>query len=351
MHLDFGLVRRKARSAAKISVVGLVAPLLLGVACGATLARWLLDDIEQPSLFAFFLGVALCLSAIPVIAKTMFDLGMLHRDAGQLALTAGMIDDAVGWLLLSLVASLAVSGADLDHAVLAVTTLVAFLAAALVIGRPLSHGVVRVLARSNDDGVTVAGVVVVMLLTAAATQALGLEAILGAFVAGALLGSAGGELAPRLGTLRLFVTAILAPVFFATAGLRVDLTLLTQPVVLGATVLVLAVATLGKFGGVYVAARHSGLVPWEACAVGAAMNARGVVDIIVAMVGLRLGVLTVSTYTIVVVVAIATSLMAPPILRCAMRHIEPTDEESERANRLGTSGDVRFGPLAPVPGR
>jgi Kef-type K+ transport system membrane component KefB len=130
------------------------------------------------------------------------------------------------------------------------------------------------------------------------------------------------------------VLAVFAPLFFATAGLRMDLTALARPVVLLAGVALLVVAVAGKFAGAFIGALSSRLSRWEALALGAGMNARGVVQVVVATVGLRLGVLDTATYTIVILVAIATSVMAPPILRWAMGRVERTAEEDLRERAL-----------------
>lgn len=137
--------------------------------------------------------------------------------------------------------------------------------------------------------------------------------------------------------LRTLVISVLAPIFFATAGLRMDLTALARPAVLISAVAVLAVAVVGKFVGAYLGARASRLSHWEGLALGAGLNARGVIEVIVAMVGLRLGILNTAAYTIVVLIAIATSLMAPPTLRYAARRIEVTTEEREREKVLAVA--------------
>jgi Kef-type K+ transport system membrane component KefB len=136
-----------------------------------------------------------------------------------------------------------------------------------------------------------------------------------------------------LAPLRAVVLGVLAPIFLASAGLRMDLTTLVRPEVAALGVSALAVAILGKFAGAYLGARTSRLSGWEALALGAGMNARGVVEVVLAMVGLRLGVLTTATYTVVVLVAVVTSVMAPPVIKFAMARIEPTPEE-ERRRRL-----------------
>ncbi|MEU1386687.1 MULTISPECIES: cation:proton antiporter [unclassified Nonomuraea] len=330
IQLDFGLVRRRGATAVKVSVAGLVVPLGLGVATGFLLPASLLVEGTSVTVFALFLGVATCVSAIPVIAKTLTDMKLLHRDVGQLCLTAGMVDDAFGWFMLSVVSAMATTGVRTGQIVLSLVYLAALVPFALWVGRPLVRWTMRAATRSDEPGPAVATAVVLVLLAAAGTHALGLEAILGAFVCGALIGRSGHADAAWLVPLRTIVLSVLAPLFFATAGLRMDLTLLARPDVLAAAGVVLGVAIVGKFLGAYLGALLSRMGAWEAFALGAGMNARGVIEVIVAMVGLRIGIIDTAMYTIVIVVAIVTSLMAPPILRVAMRRVELTAEERLR---------------------
>ncbi|SNT11829.1 transporter, CPA2 family [Streptosporangium subroseum] len=325
IQMDFKLVRRRGATAAKISIAGLVIPLGFGIATGYLLPASLLADNVDVTVFAMFLGVAMCVSAIPVIAKTLMDMNLLHRNVGQLCLTAGMLDDAFGWFMLSVVSGMATTGIRASGIALSLLFLVVVFA--IVVGRPLVRVVMR---HAREPGTAVVTVVVMVLLSAAGTHALGLEAILGAFVCGILIGRSGRVEAAWLAPLNTVVLSVLAPLFFATAGLRMDLTRLTEPSVLAAAAVVLVVAVAGKFLGAYIGARLSRLTRWEALALGAGMNARGVVEVIVAMVGLRLGVLNDETYTIIVLVAIVTSLMAPPILRFTMNRVEQTAEERLR---------------------
>ncbi|MFI9594964.1 cation:proton antiporter [Nonomuraea sp. NPDC052265] len=330
IQLDFGLVRRRGATAVKVSVAGLVVPLALGVAAGYLLPASLLVEGTSVTVFALFLGVATCVSAIPVIAKTLTDMKLLHRDVGQLCLTAGMVDDAFGWFMLSVVSAMATTGVRTGQIVLSLVYLAALVPFAYWVGRPLVRRAMRAATRSAEPGPAAAVAVVLVLLAAAGTHALGLEAILGAFVCGALIGRSGHADAAWLAPLRTIVLSVLAPLFFATAGLRMDLTLLAGPDVLAASGVVLGVAIVGKFLGAYLGALLSRMNAWEAFALGAGMNARGVIEVIVAMVGLRIGIIDTAMYTIVIVVAIVTSLMAPPILRVAMRRVELTAEERLR---------------------
>lgn len=330
-HLDLGSLRRRRRAAMAVSLSGLLIPLGFGIALAYVLPRSLMGD-DQPNrwIFALFLGVAMCVSAIPVIAKTLSDMRLLHRNVGQLTLAAGMVDDAVGWFLLSVVSAAATVGFSAGRIGLSVLYLIGFVAMAVLVGRPLVRKVMRMMARSEEAGPTVATTVLIIIGGAVITHSLGMEPIFGAFVAGILVGAPGAADQVKLAPLRTVVLAVLAPIFLATAGLHMDLTALADPTVALGAVAVLTVAILGKFAGAYLGARLSRLSRWEGLALGAGLNARGVVEVIVALTGLRLGVLNTASFTIIVLVAVVTSLMAPPMLRMAMKRVELNEEERLR---------------------
>lgn len=330
MHIDLSLVRRQGRKAAAVSAGGLLVPLLLGIGVAFLLPATMLGARSDRTVFALFLGVALCVSAIPVIAKILLEMRLLHRDIGQLIITAAAVDDIAGWFLLSIVSAMVATGVSTGQVVTSIAHLLATVAFAAVVGRPVVRGCLRSAARAGEPGVAVATVVVLVLLAAAGTHALGMEPVLGAFLCGILIGSARQTQLPDLMPLQTFVLAVLAPLFFATAGLRMDLTALREPTILLAGVGVLLVAIGGKFAGAYVGARLGRLGHWPGLAVGAGLNARGVIEVIVAMVGLRLGILSTASFTIIVLIAIVTSLIAPPLLRIAARHITVTPAERAR---------------------
>jgi Kef-type K+ transport system membrane component KefB len=340
VQLDAAMLRSRGVVGVKVSLSGLLLPLALGIAAGFLVPAALLTDGTSRWVFALFLGVAMCVTAIPVIAKILADMGLLHRDLGQLTLAAGSVDDAVGWFLLSIVSAAATTGVRGGDVALHAAYLVLFLIAALVVGRPVVRWAMRIAGRAGDGGARLTLAVVLILLGAAATQAMGMEAMFGAFVVGILIGQAraaeepdprpGRSLWRDLTPLRTIVMSVLAPLFLATAGLRMDLTALADPKVLLAAVALLIVAVVGKFAGAYLGARGSRLGHWEAIALGAGMNARGIVEVVVATTGMRLGVLSVAMYTVVVLIAVVTSVMGPPILRWAMSRIEMTEAEAER---------------------
>ncbi|GGX41705.1 cation:proton antiporter [Streptomyces noursei] len=329
-HIDLELLRRKSSAIGFVSLGSVLLPLGLGFGLGFLLPDSLRGSGADRPVFALFVGVAIAVSALPVIAKTLLDMQLLHRNVGQLIIGAAAISDIVGWLLLAIVSALVSRGLGVGVVLELVGCLLAVLAFTVLVVRPLARRVLRLAERSASPGVSVSAIVVLIMLSAAGTHALGMEPILGAFLCGIVVGSLGTPSRRSLDSMRTFVMATLAPLFLATAGLQVDLSTLGRPGVLLAAVVVLAVAVVAKFAGGYMGARFGRLACREAYAIGVGLNARGVVEIVVASVGLSLGVLTTASYTVVVLVAVATSVMAPPLLRHATRPITTTAAETAR---------------------
>lgn len=322
MELDVGLLRAHARDVAAIGSAGLAVPFVLGVGLGLSLPASLAAGPTPRPVVALFLAVALSISAIPVIVRILVDLEAIDRPFGQLTVAAAMYTDAVGWLLLSAVVGIARTGAlDLRSVAVVVLALAGFLVAARLVGAPL---VAAALARLGDRpvGGGLALVVVAAFGASATTIAIGLEPALGAFVAGLLVARAGGLDERAADTYERATLGVFAPLFFGVAGLRADLGLLLDPTVAAVGALTLVVATAGKLVGVGAAAAWLGHGRQEAFAMGAGLNARGAVEIVIAAVGLQLGVLGVELYTVVLGVAVLTSAMAPPMLRYAIRRMD-----------------------------
>jgi Kef-type K+ transport system membrane component KefB len=336
LETDLTLIRRKARTAMGVAVGGLALPFASGLALGWLFPQDLIAGPEQRVVFALFLATALSISAIPVLAKILMDLRVLRRDLGQTMLAAGMIDDITGWTLLGIVAALAGAGSlAVGQVARSIATVLIFIGATAFIGRVLvsrSLAFVQDRARSRDRLLTL--VVVLAFAWAAFTQWLRLEPVLGAFAIGILFGQLRRlptEVAHKLESIAL---AIFAPIFFAVAGLKVDISRLAEPRLLRITGLVIAVATFGKVVGAYLGARlFSRQGHWTALAYGAGLNARGAVEIIIASIGLSLGILSQEVFSMVVVMAVVTSLIAPFALRVILPRIELDPEEIARMQR------------------
>lgn len=335
LETDVALIMRKGRAAAAVSLGGIIIPFATGFGIAQLLPQEFIAAPDQRLVFSLFIGTAMSISAIPVIAKVLVEMRVVRRDIGQITLAAGMIDDTIGWILLSVVAGLARGGTvNVGTVGGSLLSVVAFLGLSFTLGRRLVQFVIRRVdnATQGDAGMLTA-LIGMALLFGTITQALGLEAVLGAFVVGILVGQVKRFDHHLRHLFEVVAVGIFAPIFFAASGLRVDLRALVDPSVLLVGLAVLAVAIFGKFAGAYAGARLSRLGHWEGLSLGAGMNARGAMEIIVATIGLSLGVLTEEMYTIILMVAIVTSLMAPPLLRWTLSHIPLGDEERARLAR------------------
>ncbi|XGV98510.1 MAG: cation:proton antiporter [Leptolyngbya sp. BL-A-14] len=332
LETDLNLILRKGKTALLISLGGILVPFSTGFALGEFLPESFLASPDERLIFSLFIATAMSISAVPVIAKVLMDLKLIRRDIGQITLAAGMTDDTIGWILLSVVAGLASSGHfDLLTAFKSVLGAVLFLAIAFTIGRTVVDQILRWVDDHIHGATASLSIVLVLAFAAAAlTHAMGIEAALGAFVFGILAGQSRRFNQDAGHTLEMVTAGFLAPIFFAAAGLKVNLLQLLEPQTLIIGLLVLAVACVGKFTGAYFGARVGGLSHWESLAMGSGMNARGAMEIIVATIGLSLGVLNQQMYSIIVMVAIVTSLMAPPLLRWCLSNVTISDEEADR---------------------
>ncbi|MEV4099788.1 cation:proton antiporter [Nonomuraea sp. NPDC049649] len=334
--LDLGRLREQAGTLARVSAWGLILPLGLGAAAGFLAPAALMGPGADRGTFAAFLGVALSVTAIPVISRTLADLRLLGHRVGQITLASGACQDAVAWILLTVVGALATSGGGPGTLGMPLLWLAVMVLAALAL-RPFAR---RVLSAA-DQAPAMTTSAVVILTGALAAHLAGLEPVVGAFVAGLVAGAASGEGARHLAGLRTAVIAVLAPVFLAFAGLHLDLAALAEPVVALSAAGLLTLAVAGKLAGGYIGARTSGLPRWESFAIGAGLNSRGLVEIVVATVGLQVGILTPAAYSIVVLIAVATSLMAPPLLRAALRRAPRPEQNGERHGRGESERDQR----------
>ncbi|HVR43489.1 MAG TPA: cation:proton antiporter [Thermoanaerobaculia bacterium] len=334
LETDLGLIRRHARTAIGVSLGGIALTFTAGYFLGLHLPDTLLGDPAQRTVFALFLGTAMSISAIAVIAKVIIDMKLTRRDVGQTILAAGMSDDTIGWILLSAVASLALGqGVSAGSIGRTVGGVLLFMILSLTVGRSLLRRALQFV----QERVTMADrmltfAVILMFIWGAIAQALRFEAVLGAFIIGILLNQMRLFPVESRGTLESLALGIFAPIFFAVAGLKVDLGhVLTTPSLLASAAALILVTTLAKGTGTYLGARLIGRKDhWTALSFSAGLNTRGAMDIIIATIGLQLGVLSQDMFSIVVLMAMTNALAAPTALRWVLGHVQPTEEEVER---------------------
>jgi Kef-type K+ transport system membrane component KefB/nucleotide-binding universal stress UspA family protein len=347
LETDLNLILRKGKTAFVVSLGGIIVPFITGFGLGMALPEDFLVHPSQRLVFSLFIATAMSISAVPVIAKVLMDLRLIRRDIGQVILAAGMTDDTIGWILLSVVSGLVTSGSFNGLTMVrSVMSALLFIGFALTVGQLLVNGAFWWVDEHIGGATASLSMLLILALgSAALTHALGVEAVLGAFVVGILAAQSRRFHREAGHTLEMITAGFLAPIFFASAGLKVNLVQLFNPRTFWVGLVVLAIACFGKFVGAYIGSRVGRLSHWEGLAMGSGMNARGAMEIIVATIGLSLGVLNQQMYSIIVMVAIVTSLMAPPLLRWTLSKVVIGAEE---ANRLQQEQEDRQSFVHPI---
>lgn len=332
---DLDLIRRLGRAAMLVTGFSLVVPLIAGLVTGMLLPESFVGGGADRTVFALFVAAALSVSALAVISRILSELGLMRRDFGQITVAAGMANDVVGWVMLAVFTGFASGGEiSLGATLKTIIGLGLFLVVAMTIGQKLVDFCLREVRRAGPNligALTVA--VLTMLVCGVITQALGIEAVLGAFVAGVILHRSRFQQRDVVHHIESLTGTFLAPVFFATAGLRVDLTLLGNRSALTWAGVVVIVAMVAKFAGAFSGARLAGQSSRAACALGAGLNARGALEIVIASVGLSLGVFSETAYAVIVLVPLITSVFAAASLRIVVRDWRGSADEQERLER------------------
>ncbi|MGH2785299.1 MAG: cation:proton antiporter [Actinomycetota bacterium] len=303
LELDLGKLRGHGHKAVVISHASIILPMALG----ALLAVWLyprLGDGVDRLGFTLFLGAAMAITAFPVLARVLQETGLYHTRIGVLTITCAAVDDVTAWCVLAGVVAI-INSTGFADAIRIIALSLVFIFAMLKIVKPL-------LARRHTIPVWMA--ISFAMICAWTTEQIGIHAIFGAFMAGAAMPrkpKIQHEIHEKLQTATL---TFLLPVFFMVVGLATRVDLLGSFYLLGVTLLVIAVAIAGKWGGSMVAARITGESWQDAAAIGVLMNTRGLTELVILSVGLELGVITTTLYTIMVLMALVTTLMATPML-------------------------------------
>jgi Kef-type K+ transport system membrane component KefB len=266
------------------------------------------------------------ISAIPVIARILMDLDLYRTRIGMIVLSTAIADDTVGWIVLSIVAGLVTGGVELQTIGLTVLLTGVFLALSFTVGRLLVRRLLKFSNRLRMPYAQLSAMMLLVLSFAAITQAIGVHLVLGAFVAAILIGRNPRIDADAVTGVRQVGMGFFVPFFFAYTGIKVDLTTLRGNALTFA-ILAVVVACLGKVVGGALGARLGGLPRWEALAVGFGRNARGAMELVIAAIGLQIGVLTEATYAIVVLIAVLTTLMAAPLLKLCVDRAGPMARE------------------------
>ena len=335
METDLKLVRQTGRASAAASICGIIVPFACGVALGEFIPESLLQDPGKRLITALFLGTALSIASVKIVATVIEEMKFLRRTVGQIILASAIIDDSIGWMITAVIFSLAQQGhVDIYSVAKSVLGTVAFMGLSITIGRRIVSIIIRWV---NDyfasDFAVITVIILIMCAMAMITSLIGVQSVLGAFVAGILIGESPILTRHIDEQLRGMIFAFFMPVFFATAGLSADLTVLKDPHLLLLTVGLIVIASIGKFSGAFLGGKLAGLNFPESLALGTGMNARGSTEVIVATIGLSMGALSQNLYTMIVAMAVITTMAMPPTLRWALSRIPMRKEEKQRLER------------------
>src|SRR6202030_4064974 len=319
METDLQLVKRVGRAAVTVSAAGVALPFICGFALGEMLPDALLPNPGARLVTAIFLGTALSISSVKIVAMVVREMNFMRRDLCQIIVALGLASAGT---------------VDLWSLGRAVLGTAAFMAASLTFGRRIVFYLIR---WANDNFKSefpvITTILVIMIAMALITQLIGVNTVLGAFVAGILIGESPILTRHIDEQLRGLIVALFMPVFFGLSGLSADLTVLKNPTLALLAAGLIVIASAGKFLGAFVGGKLGGLTRAESLALGCGMNARGSTEVIVATIGLSMGVLNRDLFTLIVTMAIVTTMAMPPMLRWSLKRLPMRKKERIRLER------------------
>lgn len=318
LEFDFSHLNEKRNRKAMlwIAVASLIAPFALGYTIGEVSAP-ILSPGAHPQASALFIATAFSITALPILGRIMMEFNMTRTPIGVIAISAAAINDVVGWLLLALITTLTLSDFNGASFAMKVVLVGVFFAVSWYGVRPVMKRILhRCDARSGELSNNLLGcVLAAIFLSAMTTYQLGIFAIFGGFTMGVLLHDEHAFVKSWRARISPFVMVFFLPIFFTYTGLRTNIGSLDSPAAWGWCALIVLLATLGKFGGSYIAARATGLSHMESKILGIMMNTRALMELIVINVGYDLGVISQQMFTILVIMAIFSTVITSPLLR------------------------------------
>lgn len=342
MELDINMLKQRASSAVFISNVSIVIPFVMG----AGLALYLFEDFAPEGTrflpFAMFMGIALSITAFPVLARIVQERGITRTPLGMTAITCAAINDITAWGILALVVAIANAGA-IEGALFTIILSVVYIAVMLFVIRPLLNKVAhKYTVRETISKAVVALVLSIMLVSAWITEVIGIHALFGAFMAGVIIPDNARFKQIMSEKIEDVSLVLLLPLFFVYTGLRTQIGLLNEPGLWAIALLVIAVAVIGKFAGSAIASRITGQTWKDSLLIGALMNTRGLIELVALNIGYDIGVLSPEIFTILVIVALVTTFMTGPLM--ALINILIPSVDAKISTNSAMKVLVAFGP-------
>jgi Kef-type K+ transport system membrane component KefB len=315
LELDVQTLRRKAHAAVMVSHAGILMPFIFGAALALLLYPLVVLSKDVPfSAFGLFMGIAMSITAFPVLARILEERGLAKSQIGATAIACAAVDDATAWCGLAIVVAV-VKSSGMSEALLTILLTLAFVGMMLFLIRPSAGCLLR---KMNSDSVPGRGQLVLIFAfvftSALVTEAIGIHALFGAFLAGIVLSQDANLRKHLKQNIEMFTSAFLLPLFFAYTGLRTQIGLLASWQSWLICAGIISVAIMGKFGGSTLAARLTGMSWFDSASIGALMNTRGLMELIALNIGYDLGILPPQIFAMMVLMALATTFMTSPLL-------------------------------------
>ena len=327
MEVDLNVVLKNSSKALVISCFGIIIPFAIGF-----LMAWFypftlgIADVNNKLIFALFIGTALSISALPVIAKTLMDLNIYKMDIGMMIIASAMINDLIGWLVFSVILGMmGNSSSHFNFLEILLFIILFFIILFVFLRRIIDKIVNHIQEKWSFPGSILIFIMVLGIAGAAYTQYIGIHAVLGAFLVGIAIGEA-PSLSERVREiLNQFVSNIFAPLFFVSIGLGVNF---IQNFNLGLVLIILLISIIGKVAGSYFGARISGVDSTDSAIIGLGLNSRGTMEIILGLLALQVGIITNQVFVALVIMALVTSLISAPLMNILLSRRKLSDINS-----------------------
>ncbi|MCA0388930.1 MAG: cation:proton antiporter [Bacteroidetes bacterium] len=311
LEVNLALIAKQGKTAFYTSSLGMAIPFVLGFVPFYFYSGFFEVAVENRLIFGLFMGTAMSISALPVIARTLMDMNLLKSELGVIIIASAIVNDLFGWIFFSIIIGMISSGGE-SNVLVQIGGIFLFLFLLFVIGKPITDRLIpRIQNNFSYPGSILSFIFITGLVAAAITEAAGIHAIFGAFMIGVVIGDSSHLKETTREIIHQFVTNIFAPLFFISIGLKVDFVAHFNPLLV---LIVLVLAIAGKVVGCGIGARLGGMSKPESMAIGFGMNSRGAMEIILGLLALQAKIINEEVFVALVVMALVTSLVSAPMM-------------------------------------
>lgn len=318
LEFDFSHLKisRHRNAMISVAIASMLVPFCLGYGFGYIAAPSLSPDADRFSS-ALFVGTAFSITALPILGRIMIEFGITKTAVGVIAISAAAINDVIGWVMLAVVSALTISAFNTESFIWIIAAIALYIVACWILVRPFMKVLIHRLGNTTEpvSANLLGAIIFLVFISAMTTYKIGIFAIFGGFILGVLVYDESDFVEAWRKKIGGFVTVFFLPIFFTYTGLRTSIGSLDTLELWGWCLLLISLATIGKFGAAYIAARFNGLSRNESTVLGVMMNTRALMELIVINIGLDLGVISQTIFTMLVIMAIFSTIITTPVLR------------------------------------